>query len=68
MKVKELITELLNFNMEAEMNVIVHNKCEGFSITWGGSDGCSKRDSDNVSLYVDKLNSNEHQCLDENTR
>lgn len=61
MKVKEFITELLNYNMDAELNVIVNHTQEDFSLTYGGSDGITKKNCENVSLYVDRYCSSEKQ-------
>ena len=56
MKVKELIGKLEGFNPDAETGVIVHNKIERFSLTWGGgSEGETKADCKEVDFYVDSL-------------
>lgn len=59
MKVKELIEKLNEYNQEAELLVVAHNKVEDYSICFGNSDGCTKQTCENVSLYLDKLNGNE---------
>jgi len=55
MKVKDLIKELLEFNQEAEISVIVHNCSESFILTWGDSEGATKKSCTCVGLYVDRL-------------
>ena len=52
MTVRELIKELLDYNPEATVQVIVYNYVEEFDITYGSSDGCTKENCDNVSLFV----------------
>ena len=59
MKVKELITKLLEYNMDAEISVVAHCKEEEFSLNYGGSEGVTKKECDTVSLYVDRLCTNE---------
>lgn len=62
MKVKELLERLSSFNSEAELKVIVHNKVEDFSLTWGGGldgEGTPKEKTSEVSFYVDRLCQNE---------
>lgn len=63
MKVKELIDELLKFNQDAEVTVTAHCKKENFTITYGYGDGegITKDKCSEVSIYVDRLCSNEHQ-------
>ncbi|MCK4359154.1 MAG: hypothetical protein KAW92_10525 [Candidatus Cloacimonetes bacterium] len=36
MKVKDLIEKLKRYNPEAETSVVVHNRLEHFSLTYGG--------------------------------
>ena len=59
MKIKELRDILKEYNQEAEVDVIAHNKKQEFSLCWGGGDGCSREDADEVSFYCDGLNNNE---------
>lgn len=60
MKVSELIDKLLNYNQSAEVNVIVHNRVESFSLSFGGgSEGETRKDCAEVSFYVDRLCQNE---------
>lgn len=61
MKVKELISQLLDYNMEADVNVIAHCKAFDFSIVFGGSEGVEKHNTDMVSFYVDELCTKEDQ-------
>lgn len=55
MKVKDLIKELLEFNQEAEISVIVYNCLESFTLTWGDSEGSTKKSCTSVGLYVDRF-------------
>jgi hypothetical protein len=59
MKVKELIEKLNRFNPEAETSVIVNNQPELYSITFGGPEGSTKENCEDVNFYVDHLCSNE---------
>ena len=56
MDIETLIVKLGKFNPKAKVNVIVHNRVEDFTITWGGgSEGETKEDCKEVSFYVDRL-------------
>ena len=59
MQIKELITKLLDYNIEAEVSVIANNKQFPFSITFGGPEGVEKYNTKEVSFYVDELCKNE---------
>ncbi|MFA5434173.1 MAG: hypothetical protein WC319_15115 [Candidatus Paceibacterota bacterium] len=59
MTVKELITKLLNYNMNAEISVVAHCKQEEFTLSYGSSEGVTKENCDTVSIYVDRLCTNE---------
>ena len=64
LRVKDVIKRLRNFNPEAEVGVIVHNKVEDFTISWGGDmdrEGTSKSQTTGVHFYVDRLCQNENQ-------
>lgn len=61
MKVKDLIKELLDYNMEADVSVIAHNKEHDFSISFSGSEGVLKNQTEEVSFYVDELCKNDNQ-------
>ena len=66
MKVKELITKLLDYNLDADVEVIAHCKSEDFSITYGGSmdgEGTPKSKTSHVGFYVDSLCHSESQSL-----
>lgn len=54
MRVKDLIKELLEYNMDAEVSVIVHDYDEDFTLSYGSSEGVTKKTADTVSLYVDR--------------
>lgn len=59
MKVKDLITKLLDYNLDAEISVVAHCRQEEFTIASGGAEGQTKMNCDTVSLYVDRLCTNE---------
>ena len=56
----ELIDKLMDFNMDAEVEVIAHCKAYEFSISHDGGEGCTKTDATCVSFYVDELCTNEN--------
>ncbi len=68
--VKELIEQLMDFNPQAFVSVVVFNHTEDFSIAWGNSEGTTKKTAEQVSFYVDRLCGNENvrspQSLDPN--
>lgn len=57
MTVRELIVQLMDCNMEAEVTALVHNREESVSLCWGG--GCDgdggKRHAPSVNIHVDRL-------------
>lgn len=55
----ELIKELKRYNKDAKVNIIVHNKAEDFTITFGYSDGVTPRTCAEISFYVDRLCKND---------
>jgi len=56
MKLKELITKLLNYNMDADVYVMAHNKDYEFTLAYGGgSEGGMKNKATSISFYVDEL-------------
>lgn len=59
MIIKELILKLLDYNLNATVDVVVHNQPEDFSLTYSGPEGTSKEDCENVSFYVDDRSQNE---------
>ena len=59
MIVKELITKLLDYNMDAEISVVAHCRQEEFTLSSGGAEGQTRKNCDTVSLYVDRLCTNE---------
>ena len=61
MKVKDLIEKLKEYNPEAEICVIVRNRNEQFSITYGTSEGGTKSNCAQVSFYIDRLCQNEKE-------
>jgi len=54
MKVKELIVKLLDYNLDASIEVIVDYHPKDFKILFGGTDGGKKKDCDIVSFCTDK--------------
>ena len=61
MTVKNLIIKLLEYNMDADVKVVAKNKEFDFSMSYGSSEGVTKKNADNVSFYVDELNTNDEQ-------
>ena len=59
MKLHELLDKLGDYSLQAEVAVIVHNKSEKFTLTYGDSEGVLKEDCERVSFYVDRLCQNE---------
>lgn len=55
MKVREVIKELMDYNMDADVSVIAHNKEYKFSFSYGSSEDVQKHNADTVSFYVDDL-------------
>jgi len=50
MNVKDLIVNLLDYNMSAEVKVVAHSTMSDFDITFGTSEGCEKHRCDTVFL------------------
>lgn len=61
MKVRELIDTLKNYNQDAPVEVIAHNRGYPFTLTWGGGEGCIKEECADVGIYVDALCVSEEQ-------
>lgn len=53
MKIKELVSELKKYNPDATVNVVVNSTPKDFKICYGGSDGVSKNNCEDVSFMVD---------------
>ena len=53
MKIKELISELKKYNPDAIVDVVVNDTPKDFKICFGGSEGVSKNNCENVSFMVD---------------
>lgn len=60
MKVKEIIELLLEFDQEAEFGVVAQNKKHDFIITFGSSEGVTRKSCEEVNLYINEMNSNEN--------
>lgn len=56
MTVGELIKKLLEYNLDADVTVIAHDKIFEFSLVFSGGDGVIKKNCNSVSFYVDDLN------------
>ena len=55
MTIKELITKLKDYNLHANVEIIVHNRVVDFSITYGDNEGVTKGNCSTVGFYVDEL-------------
>lgn len=61
MKVKELLEKLGEFNPKADVEVVAFCRRYAFSLSWGISEGVTKKTAESVSFYVDELCSTENQ-------
>lgn len=52
MRVKDLIKELLEYNQEATVDIVVDSYGHDFEICTCGGEGCTKKDCDEVDLCV----------------
>ena len=59
MKVKELLEKLSEYNLEADISIVLNNSARDFEICYGTSEGCTKENCDEVNLYVKGLNNDE---------
>lgn len=59
MTVEQLILKLAQYNHNAKVDVIANNKSYEFSMAYGNTEGCAKRNCASVSFYVDDLNQSE---------
>ena len=50
---------MLEYNLDADIEIIVLDESYYFSIVFGSGDGCTKKDCERVSLYVEELCNNE---------
>ncbi len=64
MKIKDLILKLSEYNQEANLSTIVHNLKYPFTLSFGGAEGGTKLDTDEVHFYVDELCTNDNQQND----
>lgn len=55
MTVKELINKLSEYNLEAEINVVVDGYVKPYTICFGGAEGVSKANCEAVDLMVDDI-------------
>ena len=53
MKNRDLIKKLLEFNMDAEVEILALNKAFPFTIAWGGAEGISKENSGSINFYIE---------------
>ena len=55
MTVKELINKLSEYNLEAEINVVVGGDVKPYTICFGGAEGITKANCEAVDLIVDDI-------------
>ena len=55
MTVKELINKLSEYNLEAEINVVVDGYVKPYTICFGGAEGITKANCEAVDLMVDDI-------------
>ena len=55
MTVKELINKLNEYNFEAEINVVVGGYAKPYTICFGGAEGVTKANCEDVDLMVDDI-------------
>jgi hypothetical protein len=60
MRLCDFIEKLQAYNQLAEVSVIVHNKREKFSISYGDYEGVTKETAQTIGIYVDSLNGKEY--------
>lgn len=53
---RDLIKKLLDYNLDAEFQVIANNKVQEIEFCIGNSEGCSKENCETVSIYLKDLN------------
>ena len=59
MNVEQLINILSDYNPKAPIAVVVEGQSYSFSLSYGSSEGVEKATAEDVSLWVEGLNSNE---------
>ena len=55
MTVKELINKLNEYNLDAEINIVVDGLDRPFEICFGNSEGVTKTNCETVDLMVDDI-------------
>lgn len=55
MKIKELLQKLATVNPEAEVQVVVNNYPQLFSLAFGNAEGCTQENCTTFSFYVDSM-------------
>lgn len=58
-QVKELIEKLSTYNPNADVYILVDNEAYPFTITYGGADGCTQVDADEVLLDINENSESE---------
>lgn len=53
MTVSDLIKKLLDFNQLADVKVVALHRTHEFSLSWGSSENCTKKDCDIVMFDID---------------
>jgi hypothetical protein len=54
MKVRDLITELLKYNLEAEVQVVNNSQKYDISISFGYSEGVVKSNAEEILFYAEE--------------
>ena len=55
MTVKEIINKLSEYNLEAEINVVVDGYVKPYTICYGGAEGVTKANCEDVDLLVNDI-------------
>ena len=61
MTVKEIIDKLSEYNLEAEINVVVDGYVKPYTICYGGAEGVTKANCETVDLMVGDIGEEEEQ-------
>ena len=59
MKVKEVIAKLLEYNQEADFEIITDGSNLEFTFVHGTAEGCTKENCSMVGLYLNEIYQNE---------
>lgn len=61
MTVREMIDKLSEYNPEAEFNIVIDGFDRPFKICFGGSEGCTKANCEDVELMVGDISNEREQ-------